>query len=508
MIGLRLFSLSFLLFFSCSSNQEDDETTYSMVIKNAMIIDGTGKPPFFGQIIIAGDTILRVDKDTTAVYHATQIIDAGGRVVTPGFIDTHAHGDPVETPEFKNFLAQGVTTICLGQDGFSPEQHQLQAWMDSVDAIAPGVNIALFAGHNTLRMLSGIAYDTIVMPEKQQWMEKLLVNAMQAGCFGMTTGLEYTPGYYAGDEELVALAKIVGERQGLIMSHMRNEDDTLVEQSIHELILQGRYCPVHVSHIKVVYGKGSRRADEILQLLDSARAAGVQMTADIYPYTASYTGIGILFPDWAKNPNDYQQVLAKREDELARFLRAKIHLRNGPDATLIGTGLHKGKTLAQISSEMNLPFEDVLMHHIGPYGASGAYFIMDEVLQDKLLGQSYINICTDGSPGIRHPRGYGSFAKIIEEYVYQKKLFTLEEAVFKMTGLPAQTLGLKQRGLLQEGFKADLLIFHPKAVKENATYEAPHTLATGMDFVIVNGKVSKVADNFAVKRSGKILRKD
>lgn len=244
-----------------------------------------------------GDSIALIERDTSAAYAAKRTINGRGMLLSPGFIDTHAHADPLQKPDYKNFLSMGVTTICLGQDGFSPEQEDVQPWMEAVNALSPAVNIALFAGHNTLRMLSGAEYAATPSAGHLTAMERLLAKAMEAGCFGMTTGLEYTPGYYADSAELHRLAKVVGDRQGLIMSHMRNEDDVFVAASIRELLAQGRHCPVHISHIKVVYGKGEKRAAEILQLLDSARESGIQVTADYYPYTASYTGIGILFPD-------------------------------------------------------------------------------------------------------------------------------------------------------------------------------------------------------------------
>ncbi|WP_245539646.1 N-acyl-D-amino-acid deacylase family protein [Pontibacter roseus] len=480
---------------------------YDLLIKRALVIDGTGKAAYSANVLISGDSIALIDTDTTSSYPASRTIDAHGLYLTPGFVDAHAHGDPLETPEFTNFLSMGVTTICLGQDGFSPKQENLQVWMKDVEAKRPAVNVALFAGHNTLRMLSGVQYDSIPSEAGMAAMEKLLANAMEAGCFGMSTGLEYNPGYYSDSTELNRLAKVVGSKGGLIMSHMRNEDDAYVEKSIRELLSQGKYCPVHVSHIKVVYGKGEDRAREILQLLDSARQQGVQVTADFYPYTASYTGIEILFPDWAKKPNDYQKVLRTRKKELATFLRNKIIQRNGPEATLIGSGPFKGETLKQIAEELDKPFELALMEDIGPYGADGAYFIMDEALQETFLKDLHIMVCTDGSPTMRHPRSFGAFARIIETYVNQRELLSLEEAIRKMTGLPAQTIGLRKRGVIQVGYKADLLLFNPEEVKENATYENPHQEASGFRYILVNGVVVKEGQQPGAERAGKVLKK-
>ncbi len=475
---------------SCQHAAEES-ANYDLFIRNALVIDGTGQKAYPAHVLVSGDSIARIDRDTASRYSATRTINANGLYLSPGFIDTHAHGDPLDTASFTNFLSMGVTTICLGQDGFSPEHEDLRTWMQEVEASKPVVNVALFAGHNTLRMLSGIAYDSIPSPQGMARMEQLLRNAMDAGCFGLTTGLEYNPGYYARRDELYRMAKVVGEKGGLLMSHMRNEDDAFVEQSIRELLEQGQYCPVHVSHIKVVYGKGAERANQVLALLDSARSQGIQVTADLYPYTASYTGIGILFPDWAKKPNDYQQVLKTRRPELAAFMRNKIAQRNGPEATLLGSGPYRGKTLGQVAKDLNKPFENVLLDDIGPYGADGAYFIMDERLQETLLKDPHVMVCTDGSPTMRHPRGYGAFARILQTYVVERKSLGLEEAVRKMTGLSAETIGIRDRGLIQTGYKADLLLFRPEEVREEATYEDPFQEATGFRYVVLNGVVVK-----------------
>ncbi len=481
---------------------------YDLHIKNAMILDGSGDDGYTAHILILNDEIAKIDKNLNSNFKAHKTIDASGLIATPGFIDSHAHGDPLETPNFQNFLAMGVTTISLGQDGYSPKEENLEAWFDKVAQMKPATNIAMFVGHNTLRQLSGVNYDTLPKENGLLAMEGLLQKAFDAGVYGMTTGLEYNPGNFSKSDELKRLAKIVGENNGLIMSHMRNEDDVKVENSIRELLSQGEFCPVHVSHIKSVYGKGEKRAEEILKLLDSARASGIMVTADLYPYNASYTGIAIVFPEWAKKPNDFQEVAKNRREELEKFLRNKIAQRNGPEATLIGSGKFKGKNLKQISEELNKTFEEVLIDDIGPYGAGGAYFIVDEELQERLVQNDFVNICSDGSPSMRHPRGYGSFAKVIETYVLEKELFSLEEAVHKMTGLSAEIIGIEDRGLIKEGFKADLLIFDPEEIRETATYEEPHQLAKGFKLVFVNGKLVKQEENFLEGRNGEMLKKN
>lgn len=472
---------------------ETNGRQYDLLVYGGNIIDGTGAPSYKADLLIKDDQIVFIGAVDTAEIETVKIIDATEKIVSPGFIDTHAHGNPFSTPGFENFLAMGVTTICLGQDGSSP-QEDMGGWMQRLQQTPIGVNIAMFIGHGTLRKLSGINFDKQPSTNKLAQQQQLLKAAMELGCFGMSTGLEYTPGTFAEDSELIPLAKIISAHDGLIMSHIRNEDDDQVETSIQELLRQGQYCNVQVSHMKAVYGQGKERANQLLTLLETPENSNYTVTADVYPYTASYTGIGIVFPKWAKPPNNYTEVVKHRRAELLAFLKQKIIDRNGPEATLFGTAPYAGKTLAQVSEEQGLPYEKVLLG-IGPNRASGAYFIMDDELQETIIAHPKVMICSDGSPTMRHPRGYGTFAKIIEEYVLKREKMTLEVAIHKMTGLSAKTLGIEKRGLLKENHYADLLIFNPEKIKANATYENPHQLASGFDFVIVNGQLNVVNES-------------
>lgn len=475
---------------------------FDLLISNGLIINGLDDAIAEGDVLIKGEKIVFVGDVESQLIQVNEEIDASGQVVCPGFIDAHAHGNPLETPEFENFLRMGVTTISLGQDGTSPKESNLRTWMEEVDQIQPGVNIALFVGHGTLRLLSGANYQENLDPSLIRKMSDLLEAAFEAGCYGLSMGLEYTPGIYADEDELMAMARVVGAHQGIIMSHIRNEDDDQLEASIRELLALGDTCRVHVAHLKSVYGKGVNRAEQILSLLKEHPGA----TADIYPYNASYTGIGIVFPKWAKAPNDYNRVKKQRRSELLTFLKNKIEQRNGPEATLFGTGYFAGRTLKELSDEAGRPYEEILLD-IGPNGASGAYRVMDEDLQERFFQDDLVMISSDGSPTMRHPRGYGSFAKIIETYVLDKKLLSLPKAIHKMSGLTAKTIGLQDRGTIVVGQQADLLIFEPEKVKAQATFVKPKQLASGFDWVIVNGRIAIREGALKRQRFGKLLKK-
>lgn len=480
---------------------------FELLIRNVLVVDGSGKSGYVADVLVRDDTIAFIGTvDSTSVI-VSDIIEGKEKVLAPGFIDTHAHGDAIRRPDFQNFLMQGVTSISLGQDGSSPPFPNLRYWMDTVDQIGPGVNIVPFVGHGSLRLMSPVRFQRVPDPAALDSLVYLLEDAMRAGAWGLSLGLEYTPGLYAQKAELERLAEALQPFEGVMMSHIRNEDDEGLDTAIQELLDLGRFGPVHVSHLKSVYGRGSRRAQRILARLQAAREKGYQVTADIYPYTASYTTIGILFPDWARPPQSFGRVMRRRRAELDTFLRKRIVRRNGPESTLFGAGPYTGQTLAEVATAKGKRPERVLMEDIGPTGASAAYFVMDSLLQLTLLQDSLTNICSDGSPNMRHPRGYGSFARIIEVLVVQDSVLSLEQAIHKMSGLAAQTLGLPKRGFLRPGYTADMILFDPQDVKAHATYAAPHQLATGVEQVWIAGKTVIQEGTWNGARLGKVLRK-
>jgi len=489
---------------SCGTETLDETLNVDILITNVLIHDGINHDPFTAHVGISDGRISFVKQTLDEEIQADTVIEVSGAVLAPGFIDMHGHGSPGRTPEFENFLAMGVTTVCLGQDGSGPDLVRDADW-ESLFNQETGVNIIYFSGHGTIRELSGAGIRAVPTAVEMDSM-KILLDEQLNWTFGLSTGLEYAPGMYAGRDELISLAEIVGNRNRLIMSHMRNEDDGELFTSIRELAGQGRHAPVHISHLKSVYGKGRDRAVQILDTLRTYREKGISMTADIYPYTASYTGISIVFPEWSKTESQFEEAKINRRPELQAYLRERIMARNGPEATLFGTAPYAGKTLADLQAEWGIPFEDILIDSIGPQGASAAYFVMDDTLQATLIADSLIAICSDGSPTGFHPRGHGTHARIIEEFVMKRGVLTLPEAIRKMTSYPAHILGLKDRGEIKEGYIADLVLFRPADVHEKATFEDPFQLAEGFSMVIVNGKIARTSEKLMEGKYGEFIK--
>jgi len=467
---------------------------YDWLLEGVRVVDGTGAPGVDTDVLLKDGRIAWVGDVEPDTLDVAERMAGEGRILAPGFIDAHAHWDLPEPPDFRNFLAQGVTTLVLGQDGRSPEISRFPGHLVRIESLALPLNTAWMVGHNTVRMESGVGYgvaDSVGLAR----MASLVEEGLQAGAFGLTLGLEYDPGSRAGMEELVAVALPVAARGGVVMSHMRNEDADQVEASLAELLEQGRRsgARVHASHLKIVLGNDPGQARRMLSRMAEARGAGIQVTADLYPYTASFTGLGILFPDWARPPHSYPSVVAERREELEAHLRMRVEGRNGPGATLFGTGPWAGRTLAEAAEAMGRPFEELLVE-LGPSGARAAYFVMDEGVMATFLADSFVAISSDGGPSMAHPRGYGTFSRVIARYVMQEGLLPLEEAVRRMTTLPAAIVGLDDpdrvglpRGRIQQGFAADLVLFYPDSVKDLADFEHPSRTARGMDRVWVNG---------------------
>ena len=506
--SITLAAVACIILASCVQPRAAD---YDLLIRDASVVDGTGAKAYRANVLVKGDTIVAIETKLSPDAKAARVIDANGRTLAPGFIDMHSHGDPLKQ-SFENFLAMGVTTVVLGQDGDSvglesaPAEVPFAQWASAAEAAGVQVNVAALSGHGSIRHLAQIPDSVRHLDAEQTARMRAVLRAdLRAGTYGMSTGLEYVPGIYSEPQEVLALAQAVGAARGVVMSHMRSENDDTINQSIDELAAQGSYARVHISHLKVVFGKGVERGRELLAVIDSKRKAGIDLTADAYPYNAGYTGIAILFPEWALPPTDYKNIVATRRAELAEYLEKRMTKRGGPEAMLFGSEPYAGHTLAEAARDAGKSYGDFLIE-LGPEGGEGAHFTIDEATQDVLFGDPGVAVGTDGSPGMRHPRSTGTYAKLFERYVREKGVLTVEQAVRKATGIPAQIMRFDDRGVIKVGAKADLVLFDVANVRATSSYVDPFEFAAGFDVVIVNGKVARENGALQPGRFGRVLR--
>ena len=477
-------------------------------ITNVRIIDGTGSPAVAGAVRFVGDSIVAVGSVTPV--RGDSVIDGGGLVLAPGFIDTHSHHDRGLTgsPAALAVVSQGVTTIVAGNDGDHP--YPLAAALDALAAARPSVNVAFYAGHGTLReAVLGGDYRRAARPGEIDSMAVLLQRELDAGALGLSTGLEYDPGIYSGREEVMALAKVAARNGGRYISHIRSEDRWFWE-AIDEIIAIGREAklPVQVSHIKLAMVPLWGRTDSLFALLRGARDSGVDITADAYPYPYWQSTLTVLFP---KRDFDNRVEAEKILREIAR-----------PEGLLIGdfaaNPAYKGKTVAQISVMRGEDAASTLMGlireslaweqaHPGEGGESVVATSMDEGDIVKLLSWEHTNVCSDGGLDGAHPRGFGAFPRVLGRHVREQRVVPLEEAIRKMTRLSAAHVGITRRGTIAPGQFADLVLFDPATVMDRATPAEPHLVSTGIARVWVNGAV--VWDGGTTVRSGRgrVLRR-
>ena len=471
--------------------------TRSLVIKNATVIDGTGKASFRGDVRIAGDRIIKIGnikakKDET-------VLDAAGKVLAPGFIDIHNHSESglLREGAAANQVSQGVTTVLVGPVGGSP--FPLSEYFAKLEGkIAP--NVGAFIGHATLRaqaMPEG-DYKRRTTEAELNKMLVLMEQSMKEGAFGLSSGLEYDVGFSASTEELIALSKVAAKYGGIYMTHMRDEEEGLLD-AIREAIRIGKEArlPVQISHIKAgnrnVWGKSA----DAIALVEAERRNGFDITADVYPYTAWASTITVLVPS------------RKHED------RAEVEkgLQNvgGADKVLVTSCAahrdYEGKTLDEIARIQNTSPVDVYIRIVKDGGAGVVCNSMNEADVKNFNERSWTFVSSDGGIGSRHPRGTGTFTRVLGRFVRENGWFSLEEAVRKMSSFPAQRLGLKDRGVIKKGMKADLVLFDKDKVIDRATFSAPLTLSEGIEVVFVNGQ--KVWENGGVTGNlpGEILRR-
>lgn len=493
---------------SSPAHSAANDTPYDLWIRNGTIIDGTGGERVQKDVLILGDTIAVVADLDGMQVNARRTIDAAGKLIVPGFIDTHSHGDPL-TESFTSFLYQGITTVVLGQDGATADLGDdkspgLAEWMREVDQHGSEVNVATLSGHGTLRMRAGVGNAPRPTPAQLAAMKDLLRKDLAAGAYGLSFGLEYAPGRYSQAAEQKALGDLVGQSGGIVMSHMRSEDYDKIGKAIDELLQIDAH--VHVSHLKIVAGQRVEEAQAVLDQLARARARGKNVTGDVYPWTASASNFVFLYPDWAKRRDDYERAVRDRRAELEAHIVKRVSERNGPQAILFTSGPHSGKRLSEVAQDLGKPYEKVMIDDIGYGGPQQGHFLMAPAVHAMFVNADYVNICTDGAPGPGHPRSYDSFVKVLDEYAGAPPKMSFERAIHKMSGLPGQSLSL-DRGTLTPGAKADVLVLSPDELHSRATWTQQQLSPTGIDLILVNGKVAFEMGKSTGKLHGRMLRR-
>jgi N-acyl-D-amino-acid deacylase len=469
------------------------------VIVNATVIDGTGSASRAVSVRVAKDRI--VDVGRIEPRPGERLIDARGLTLAPGFIDTHSHHDRglFEALDALAVTSQGITTIVVGQDGGSALP--LDTFFRRLTASPASVNVASYVGHGTLRrQVMGDDFRRVATAPELGRMEALLRTEMQAGALGLSSGLEYDPGIYSAPAELIALAKVVAPFGGRYISHVRSEDRHFWA-AIDEAINIGRQAkiPVQISHIKLAMRSLWGQTERLLSTLDAARAEGVHVTADVYPYTYWQSGMTVLFPK-RDFTNRSEAEFALREVTSPEGL---LVTRFAPNRS------YEGKTLAQIAVSRSADPPQVMMDMIreadGEIGivATG----MDERDVLTLTKWPFANICSDGTSNGGHPRGFGAFTRVLGRYVREQRALTIEEAVRKMTSLAAGNVGIVDRGTIKAGNFADLVLFDPATVIDRSTTQDPKALSVGIHSVWVNGEVVFENGKTTVSRPGRVIRR-
>lgn len=510
-----------------SPDAEEPAATYDILIINGTVVDGTGAPAFEADIAIADGEISRIgDLDGAS---ASRVIDAQGMVVSPGFVDLHNHADRnlLDNPGIENYLHQGVTTILAGNCGNSPVH--FDEYFKAVEETGIALNLGMLIGHNAVRAEVMGNENRAPTESEQAQMDALVRAAMDDGAFGMSTGLIYLPGTYSETAEVVSLARVVSEEGGIYASHIRNEFDLIVD-AIEEAISIGREAdlPVHLSHFKVADNKMWGQSTTTLGLVESARNEGLDVSVDQYPYTAGSTGLANVLPSWAR-AGSKEELQARLDDPetRARIKADTIDKLNGARAagdlsriTIASFPNHPeyaGKTMAEVTVMHGLEptienGAEVAMQILYDGGGSAIYHMMVEEDVRRIMQAPFTSIASDGSAvtygkNVPHLRNYGTFPRVLARYVREEGVLGLEEAIHKMSGLPASRISLQDRGTLAEGAVADVVVFDPDAVLDNDVWADPHQYATGFSFVIVGGVPVIDGGNRTAEFPGKVLKR-
>ncbi len=500
--------IALFIFTGCSETPEQVSSS-SVLITNAIIYDGSGGDPITGAIRIADGLISEIGN--ISPLEGEETFDADGKVLTPGFIDQHSHHDQglLENPASPSLLEQGITTIVAGLDGFAgslteADYVSIEENMKAFEANPAAINLAYFGPHNTYRnMVMGEDHVRYATDEEIGQMKTLLEADLEAGALGLATGLEYVPALYSNTEEVVELAKVAAAHGGRYSSHIRSEDITAMDAFAEAItIAREANIPVNISHIKLAMASLHGRAPEVIAMLNAARAEGLEITADQYPYDGWNSGL---------------QLLVLSRDFYDRE-SAEFGLTSIADPSMIIFGRHPrkpdytGKTLAQVAEEESRDPVFLLMSLLqeaerDDYGISviGRNIGTSDI--EEFMTWEHTAIASDGGIDGRHPRGQGTFTRVLSSYVREQGVLTLTEAIRKMTSLPAKSLGFKNRGLIEEGYIADLVIFDPDTVQDHGTYEDPIQYSTGIHAVWVGGELVWDGERETGARPGRIIRR-
>ena len=483
--------------------QADDDGHDAWIIRDVVILDGTGAEGFEGSVRIADGVITEVG--TVKALDGDRVIDGDGLVLAPGFIDTHSHADEeiADKPDAVAAVSQGITTVIVGQDGSS--NYPLADWFEARQSNPAAINVASYAGHNTLRKeIMGDDFRRPATPGEMESMGALLKAELDAGALGFGTGLEYEPGIHSLSDEVIELARIAANEGTRYVSHVRSEDRWFNE-ALDEIINIGRVTgmPVQVSHIKLAMKSLWGTAPDIIRKLDKARADGIDITADIYPYTYWHSNMMVLIPSRNLNARDEYEYALREIAPPEGFWLTQFD----PQPEYVGMKLTEIAELRgtdPVSTMMQLTAESTA------FGESADTMIGTSMTEEDihaLLSWPHTNLCTDGSLDDLHPRGTGSFTRVLGRYVREQKLMSLEDAIHKMTGLAAKHTGMTRRGLIKKGLAADLVLFDAAAVMDHATPTDPQAPSTGILTVWVNGIPVFDSGEATGRLPGKVIRR-
>jgi N-acyl-D-amino-acid deacylase len=497
---------------------------YDLLITNARVVDGSGNPWFRADVAIKDGRVARIGRlgpDTAA-----RTIDARGQILAPGFVDVHTHVESIyNSPAAENFVRMGVTTLVTGNCGGSATE--VAEFLGRISNEPLAINLATLIGHGSVRRKAMGLDDRAPTPEELKQMENIVEQAMKDGAVGLSTGLIYVPGTYAKTDEVVALARVAAKYQGVYATHMRNEGDKVAD-AIRESILIGEQAglPVDISHFKISNKKLWGQSPMTLGLVREARARGLSVTVDQYAYTASSTSLDSRLPAWlrAGGLDESKKRLADQATRDRVFKEMKDTLKKSgfkdysyavvasyrPDKSFNGKSIAEITKQVKNKSDVTSQIQQILeMFEAG--GASMVYHSMGEDDVKRIMQEPFTMIASDAGvrqldDSVPHPRGYGNNARVLGRYVRELKLISLEDAIRKMTSLPAQTFGFRDRGLIREGLAADLVIFDENTIIDQATFDKPHQFPLGISYVIVNGTPVLENNQMTSARSGVALR--